>query len=163
MYKVREMMANDWDRVSEIYRQGMDTNLATFESACPTYPKWDEAHFPYGRLVCERTDGGVAGWVALSPFSGRLCYSGVAEVSIYIAAETRHSGVGTMLLNGEVEESEKNGVWTLQSQIMKNNPASLALHKKCGFRVVGYREKIARDPTGEWRDMVLMERRNSMK
>lgn len=162
MYNVRKMREDDWEQVSCIYRQGMETNLATFESVCPTYQKWDQAHFKFGRLVCTDKNDHVVGWVALSPISSRCCFCGVAEVSIYIANEAKHQGVGTLLLNREFEESEKNGIWTLQSQIMMNNIPSLSLHKKCGFREVGYREKIAKDPKNEWRDMVLMEHRNTI-
>jgi phosphinothricin acetyltransferase len=160
MTKIREFQADDWDGVCRIYGQGMDSNLATFESVIPAYSKWDAGHLPFGRLVAER-DGGVVGWVALSPISARRCFCGVAEVSIYIANEAKHCGIGTMLLTGEIDVSERNGLWTLQSVVMRNNEPSLALHRKCGFRVVGVREKIALDPHGDWRDTVLLERRSS--
>ncbi len=161
MWNVREMRRDDWNAVAAIYLQGMETRLATFETVCPPYEKWDRAHLPFGRFVCE--DGGrIGGWVALSPTSARACFSGVAEVSIYIADGVRRQGVGTLLLRKAIESSEKNGVWTLQSSIMRNNAPSLSLHAKCGFRAVGYREKIARDGLGHWRDTVLMERRSPL-
>lgn len=160
MALLRKLKASDWDEVCRIYRQGMDTNLATFESKIPSYEKWDSGHFPFGRLVAEQ-DGRLAGWIALSPVSARTCFRGVAEVSIYVADDTKGSGIGTHLLNAEIGESEQNGIWTLQSVVMRNNRPSLALHSKCGFRVVGVREKIARDPAGCWRDTVLLERRSS--
>ncbi len=160
MALLRKFEVSDWDEVCRIYRQGMDTNLATFESEIPSYEKWDRGHFPFGRLVAEE-NGRVSGWVALSPVSARACFCGVAEVSIYVANEIKGSGVGSLLLQAEIEESEQNGIWTLQSAVMRNNGPSLALHGKCGFRVVGIREKIARDPAGCWRDTVLLERRSS--
>lgn len=157
---LREFQLGDWNELCRIYRQGMDSNLATFESEIPSYEKWDAGHLPFGRLIAEQ-NGKVAGWVALSPISARSCFHGVAEVSIYVAREAKQCGLGTMLLNGVIDVSEQNGLWTLQSVVMRNNEPSLALHRKCGFRVVGIREKIARDPLGEWRDTVLLERRSS--
>lgn len=161
MEELRIFQESDWGEVCRIYRQGMDTNLATFESSVPPYEKWDANHLPFGRLVAE-SDGRVAGWVALSPVSARSCFRGVAEVSIYVADEAKNRGVGTLLLSGVIGASERGGVWTLQSAVMRNNEASLALHRKCGFRVVGMREKMARDPHGAWRDTVLLERRSSL-
>lgn len=161
MPTIRKFREDDWEDVCRIYRQGMDTNLATFESEVPLYPKWDAGHLPFGRIVAEH-EGKVVGWVALSPVSTRRCFTGIAEVSIYIANDAKRHGAGRMLLNGVIEASEQNGVWTLQSCIMRNNEPSLALHQKCGFRVVGVREKMARDPRGQWRDTVLMERRSSL-
>lgn len=161
MMTLRTFQPADWDEVCRIYRQGMDSNLATFESEIPPYSKWDAGHLPFGRLVAV-DDGKVAGWVMLSPFSARRCFTGVAEVSIYIADEAKRCGAGSLLLMGEIAASEQNGVWTLQSGIMSNNAPSLALHRKCGFREIGLREKIARDPHGEWRDMILMERRSAL-
>lgn len=160
MTELREFQTGDWNEVCRIYRQGMESNLATFESEVPSYAKWDAGHLPFGRLVAEEC-GGVVGWVALSPVSARSCFRGVAEVSIYVAEEAKHGGIGTRLLNGVIDASQQNGLWTLQSVVMRNNEPSLALHRKCGFRVVGIREKIARDPCGNWRDTVLLERRSS--
>lgn len=160
MLSVREMRENDWPEVCRIYRQGMETNLATFEKEIPPYDVWNRNHLPFGRLVCEY-ENKTAGWTALTPFSGRRCFSGVAEVSIYISNGCKRMGVGTRLLFDLIEDAERNGIWMLQSQIMLNNEPSLALHRKCGFREVGYREKIAKDPRGNWRDMVLMEYRSS--
>jgi phosphinothricin acetyltransferase len=160
MPTIRKFREDDWEAVCRIYRQGMETNLATFESEIPPYSRWNAGHLPFGRLVAEQ-GGSVIGWVALSPSSSRRCFAGVAEVSIYVADGAKHCGAGMTLLNGVIEVSEQNGIWTLQSSIMRNNEPSLSLHKKCGFRVVGIREKIARDPLGQWRDTVLMERRSS--
>lgn len=161
MITVRKMENGDWPDVCRIYRQGMETNLATFEKEIPPYDVWNKTHLPFGRFICEY-ENKIAGWTALSPFSGRCCFTGVAEVSIYIADGCKRMGIGTQLMRKLIQNSEHNGIWTLQSQIMKNNEPSLALHRKCGFRDVGYREKIAKDPHGNWRDMVLMERRSSL-
>lgn len=161
MIAVREMEKRDWPEVCRIYRQGMETNLATFEKEIPPYDVWDKTHLPFGRLICEDEDK-IAGWTALTPFSGRSCFAGVAEVSIYISNGYKHTGIGTRLMRELIGSSEQHGIWTLQSQIMRNNEPSLALHLKCGFRNVGYREKIAKDPLGNWRDMVLMERRSGL-
>lgn len=159
MEGIRPMLESDWERVAEIYREGIETNLSTFETACPEYAAWDAAHRRTGRLVCER-DGRVLGWVALSPVSGRCAYQGVAEVSIYVADEAKRTGIGAALLNAVIEASEGEGIWTLQSVVMEENGASIALHRKCGFRVIGTREKIARDRYGAWRNTVLLERRS---
>lgn len=159
MVEARKWGEEDWKAICRIYRQGMDTNLATFEAVIPPYEKWDESHLQFGRFAAVH-GGQVVGWVALSPTSRRKCFSGVAELSIYIANEAKHMGVGTLLLNQEIADSQQHGIWTLQAGIMRNNAPSLALHRKCGFREVGVREKIARDPFGNWRDMVLMEWRN---
>lgn len=154
------MQESDWDRVAEIYRQGIESNCSTFETKCPEYAAWNAAHLEICRLVCE-DDGTVSGWAALSPTSGRAVYRGVAEVSIYVAEKAKHSGVGTALLTRMIRESERAGIWTLQSGIFAVNHASLALHRKCGFRMVGVREKIARNRFGMWQDTVLMERRSA--
>lgn len=153
------MTGDDWPHVAEIYRQGIATNLATFQSECPVYEEWNRAHRQDCRLVLME-GGQIAGWAALSPTSARACYSGVAEVSIYLDEKQRGRGLGTMLLRALVASAEERGCWMLQSGIMRDNPASIRLHEKCGFRMVGYREKIARDRFGSWRDTVLMERRS---
>ncbi len=155
---VRPMLEGDWPDVARIYQEGMDTNLATFQTECPSWEEWDASHRTDCRLVIERD--GVAGWCALSPVSSRCVYAGVAEVSIYIGAEARGLGAGKTLLTALIECSEREGYWTLQSGILENNEASVALHKSCGFRVVGYREKIGQDRFGVWRNTLLMERRS---
>ena len=110
-------------------------------------------------MVVEDEDG-ICGWVALSPVSSRCVYAGVCEVSVYVSKVARAKGVGTLLLDTVIAESEKQGIWTLQSGIMQNNNASIHLHEKCGFRMVGYRERIGKDHNGIWRNTVLMERRS---
>lgn len=155
---IREMEPSDWDDVARIYTEGIQTGSATFESVCPTWEKWNAAHLRPCRLVAEES-AAAAGWAALTPVSSRCVYEGVAEVSIYIAADRRGSGVGLALLRALVDASGKAGFWTLQSSIFEGNTASLRLHRACGFRTVGLRERIARDRDGVWRNIVLMERR----
>lgn len=155
---IREMEPSDWDAVARIYTEGLQTGGATFESVCPPWEKWNAAHLGPCRLVAEEADA-VTGWAALTPVSSRCVYEGVAEASIYIAAENRCAGVGRALLRALIEASEKAGFWTLQSTIFEGNEASLRLHRACGFRTVGLRERIARDRDGVWRNIILMERR----
>lgn len=157
--EIREMQHTDWAFVAEIYQQGMDTNLATFQSECPTYEQWDQSHLKACRLIIA-ADGIIAGWAALSPVSSRCVYSGVAEVSIYVSTDARGKGFGKQLLAALISTSERHGVWTLQSGIMQDNLASIRLHETCGFRMVGYRERIGRDRFGVWRNTVLMEHRS---
>lgn len=157
---IRPMSEQDWPDVAEIYRQGIATGKATFQSGIPEYEDWNASHLPVCRFVAI-VDGKVAGWVTLSGVSRRCVYSGVAEVSVYIAESSRKNGAGKKLLDYLLDESEKAGFWTLQSGIMEDNIASIRLHEKCGFRQVGYREKIGKDISGHWRSTVLMERRSS--
>ena len=160
MISIRSMEKQDWPSVSAIYQEGMDTNLATFQTQCPPYEAWDAGHLKGCRLVAVDPDGAVAGWAALSPVSSRCVYAGVAEISIYIAMVQRGKGIGTALLDALASASEKEGIWTLQSGIMADNAASIRLHEKNGYRMIGYREKVGCDRNGVWRDTVLMERRS---
>ena len=152
------MQPGDWGKVSGIYQEGIDTKLATFETEVPTWERWDAAHLPDARLLA-KLDGKIVGWAALSPVSARPAYAGVAEVSLYVAQEARGRGVGKRLLGALVEESERIGLWTLQAVTLEENTGSIALHKRCGFREVGVRERIAQ-LDGVWRDTVLLERRS---
>ena len=158
-YQIRKMQMDDWPEVKQIYQQGIDTNLATFQVECPTRREWDEAHLKDCRLIIAEGVK-ILGWAALSRVSSRSVYAGVAEVSIYIDSEYRGRGIGKKLLHELVCCSERNGFWMLQASIMRENTASIRLHKSCGFRIVGYREKIGRDRFGTWRDTILMERRS---
>lgn len=160
MITIRSMRETDWPSVADIYQQGISTNLATFQRDCPTYEEWDRAHLKTCRLVILK-DEGVVGWATLAAVSSRCVYAGVAEVSIYLHNDYHGHGLGAQLLNALIAASEREGFWTLQSGIMQNNTASIRLHEKCGFRLVGYRERIARDHLGAWRNTVLMERRSS--
>lgn len=159
-YQIRTMSETDWPEVSRIYRQGMGTNLATFQSECPTWDEWDASHLKASRLVVTES-GKALGWAALTAVSGRCVYAGVAEVSIYIGQDYRGHGTGRALLLELIRRSEENGFWTLQSGIMQDNTASIRLHESCGFRLVGCREKIGRDRFGAWRNTVLMEKRSA--
>ena len=148
----------DWDDVARIYAEGIATRLATFETEVPSWQAWDRAHLPGHRFMA-REDGRAAGWAALAPVSSRCVYAGVAEVSVYVAAAARGRGVGTALLSALVASSETGGVWTLEAGILPENEASVRMHGRCGFRVVGRRERLGR-MDGEWRDVLLLERRS---
>ena len=152
------MTHDDWPQVRAIYEEGIATRQATFERDAPSWEQWDAAHLSSCRLVA-RAEEGVLGWAALSPVSGRRCYSGVAEVSVYVRASAQGRGVGSALLRRLVTDSEAEGIWTLQGATFPDNTASLRLQARFGFRVVGRRERIAR-MDGAWRDTVLTERRS---
>ena len=153
------MAPPDWPAVRAIYLEGIATGNATFETEAPQWESWDAAHTAVCRLVAETADA-VVGFAALSPVSVRKVYSGVAEVSVYVSSRARGSGVGGALLRELVRASETAGFWTLQAGIFPENHASLRLHEKCGFRVLGVREKVGR-LAGRWRDVVLLERRSA--
>jgi phosphinothricin acetyltransferase len=159
--RIEPMKADDWPAVRAIYLEGIATGLATFEQQAPDWEVWDASHRPDCRLVARDADGTVLGWVALSRYSSRAVYAGVAEVSVYVAAAARGRGVGADLMKALMEAAETAGIWTLQAGVFSDNPASLALHQRFGFRSVGLRERIGRDVTGRWRDVVLLERRSS--
>jgi phosphinothricin acetyltransferase len=155
---VEPMRASDWPAVAGIYQQGIDTGDATFETRVPSWEAWDAGHLNAARLVA-REEGRVVGWAALSPVSDRCVYGGVAEVSVYVAGAARGRGIGRRLLEALALASEEAGIWTLQAGIFPENEASLAIHRSCGFRVVGRRERLGR-LAGEWRDVILLERRS---
>jgi L-amino acid N-acyltransferase YncA len=155
--EIRAMRADDWPAVQAIYEQGIATRQATFETAAPPWQAWDAGHLAEPRLVAER-EGEVIGWAALSPVSRRPCYAGVVEESVYVDENARGQGVGRALLERLCADAEAVGIWTIQTSIFPENVASIELHKRCGFRVVGTRERIAQ-LDGVWRDTVLMERR----
>jgi L-amino acid N-acyltransferase YncA len=157
-FDVRAMRSEDWPAVRNIYSEGIATGNATFETEIPEWAKWDQRHLQDCRLVAQAGER-ILGWAALSPVSSRRVYSGVAEVSVYVAAETRGRGVGKMLLQSLVTQSERCGMWTLQAGIFSENAASIALHKSCGFREVGLRRKLGQRG-GIWRDVLLLERRS---
>lgn len=154
------MEAAAWPAVRAIYAEGIATGNATFETEVPPWAAWDAAHLPHCRLVAVAGER-LFGWAALSPVSGRCVYAGVAEVSIYVAADSRGRGVGKALLRALITASEQAGIWTLQAGIFPENGASLALHRACGFRRVGVRERIG-ELAGVWRDVVLLERRSTV-
>ena len=152
------MGADDWPVVRAIYEEGIATGHATFQSSAPSWEEWDAGHLPQCRLVVARADA-VVGWAALSAVSSRCVYEGVAEVSVYVGATARGAGAGRRLLAALIAESERHGIWTLQAGIFPENVASVAVHKRCGFRIVGRREKLGQ-MNGQWRDVLLLERRS---
>ena len=155
--ELRLLTADDWAAVAEIYWDGMRDGLATFETEVPTWKAWDAAHLTEHRLVADQL-GEVVGWAALSPASTRRCYAGVVENSVYVARHAQGRGIGRGLLERLIADAKAAGLWTIQTSIFPENRASLALHERCGFRVVGVRERIAKRD-GSWRDTVLLELR----
>lgn len=155
--QIREMHHSDWESVKAIYKLGIESGDATFETDVPAWEAWDNGKLPYGRLVAE-IDGRTAGWVALSPYSSRQVYKGVMEVGIYVDSRFQGNGVGSALLEAVLDVCLKEGVWTVQAGIFPENTASLSLHEKFGFRIVGRRERLAQ-LNGEWRDVMLLEKR----
>lgn len=168
--RIVPMRPEDWDEVRRIYQEGIATGHATFETTAPAWNAWDAAHLPEPRLVArpgsgrssggERpSEGGLLGWAALSRVSDRCVYAGVAEVSVYVGVAARGRGVGRALLEALIDGSERQGIWTLQAGIFPDNAASIELHRRCGFREIGRREKLGK-LGGVWRDVLLLERRS---
>jgi phosphinothricin acetyltransferase len=155
---IAALSPEDWNDVRRIYVEGIATGNATFETEPPAWEAWDGSHRADSRLVA-RSGGRFVGWAALSKVSERCAYGGVAEVSVYVAADARGRGVGRRLLEELVRSSEEAGVWTLQAGIFPENVASIALHERCGFRLVGVRERLGK-LRGAWRDVALLERRS---
>jgi L-amino acid N-acyltransferase YncA len=157
-YAIRGMTDGDAEEVLRIYQAGLDGGEASFETTAPTWEAFDS-----GRLVPHRyvavADEGVVGWVAVTPVSSRPVYAGVVEHSVYVAADAQGHGIGGALLETLIASTEAAGIWTIQSSIFPENGASLALHRRAGFRVVGTRQRIARHH-GRWRDTVFLERRS---
>lgn len=160
--EIRALTDTDWESVRSIYLDGIATGKATFETIAPTWEGWNANHLPFARLVATLplTDQ-VRGWAALSAVSRRAVYAGVAEVSVYVAADARGLGIGKELMGRLIAESERNGIWTLQAGIFPENAASIVLHKTFGFKVVGIRARIGK-LNGRWRDTVLLERRSQI-
>jgi L-amino acid N-acyltransferase YncA len=156
--EIDKLLEDDWESVRRIYLEGIATGNATFETEAPNWDSWNSTHLTTPRLVARRLDE-IIGWAALSPVSRRLVYAGVAEVSVYVATNAQGIGVGRQLLMALIEEAERSGFWTLQAGIFPENVVSISLHRSCGFREVGRRERIGK--LGEvWRDVILMERRS---
>ena len=155
-----EISEENYPEVARIYGEGLQTGTATFETTIPNWEKWDAGHLPFGRIIAVE-DNNYLGWAALSPVSSRCVYGGVAEVSVYVAETARGKGAGAFLLKNLIEISEANNIWTLQSGIFRDNVASHKLHIKCGFREVGYKEKVGQ-LHGVWKDNVLLERRSKV-
>jgi len=158
-FRIEVMQTDDWPDVCAIYEEGLATGVGSFEIAAPSWEQWNRARLPHSRLVARENT--VVGWAALSAVSQRACYAGVAEVGIYVAAAARGRGVGRALLEAVIESAESHGIWTLQGATIAENAASLALQARCGFRIVGRRERIAKRD-GVWHDTILTERRSKM-
>jgi L-amino acid N-acyltransferase YncA len=155
---VEPLLPEHWDAVARIYAEGIATGNATFETHVPEWDVWDRAHLETLRLVALR-EGQVVGWAALSPVSERCVYAGVAEESVYVAAEARGRGIGQELLQELIQRSEQAGIWTIQTGIFPENQQSLRLHERVGFRVIGVRQRLGqRDEV--WRDVIFLERRS---
>ena len=153
------MLASQAPQILEIYRHGIESGMATFETEVPPWEGFEKKYLPHSRIVAV-VDDQLVGWAAISSFSSRECYKGVAEVSVYVHAIFQRQGIGRELLRSLIAESEKNGIWSLQSVIHEENRASIHLHEQCGFRYIGYRERIAQ-LDGIWRTTVLMEKRSN--
>ncbi|MFK7813367.1 MAG: N-acetyltransferase family protein [Maribacter sp.] len=154
----RELKNTDWESVSRIYQEGLDTGNATFETNIPNWEAWHSEHIEKCRIIAE-IDHKIVGWAALSPVSSRCVYGGVAEVSVYVSSIFSGQKIGTNLLKRLITESETNGIWTLQAGIFPENKGSIIIHERLGFRLVGYREKIGK-MNEVWRDTVLLEKRS---
>jgi phosphinothricin acetyltransferase len=155
------MTEADWPQVAAIYEQGIAHHKATFAQEAPSYEVWDAEHHKHTRLVAETPEGILAGWVAIAPSFAREVYNGVAEISIYIHDDYQHQGVGRMLLKAAAEESERNGIWTLEALIFDDNLPSLELFRKCGYTDLGVRPKLGYDEVlKKWRNVAMLERRS---
>jgi L-amino acid N-acyltransferase YncA len=156
------MQEDDWPEVARIYGEGIATGAATFEHTVPTWEQWRSTRTPDLSLVARDGEGAVLGWAALSRISSREVYRGVGQLGIYVDQRHTRRGVGRALLQGLIERSEQLGFWMLQAGIFPENEASIALHRSCGFRLVGMRERLGRTIDGRWRDVALYERRSSL-
>lgn len=155
---ITKIEAHHYPQIAAIYLEGIATGNATFQTEAPDWDTWDKNHLLHSRLAAFVVNE-MAGWAALSPVSSRCVYAGVAEVSIYIADKYRGKGIGKILFSQLIKESEDNGLWTLQSGIFPENIGSIKLHEACGFRQVGYKEKIGK-MNGIWRNNIILERRS---
>lgn len=158
---IESMTDADGPAVLEIYGQGIASGVATFDTAIPEWRAWTASHRRDCRFVA-RIDGRVVGWTAVARYSSRDVYAGVVWESVYVADAARGRGVGAALLAALIPATEAAGIWTLIAGVQANNPASLSLHERAGFRRLGVQERVGRDPTGQWRDVVLFERRSGI-
>jgi len=155
------MLSTDYTSVSRIFTQGIETGNATYDTSAAVWEDWDSKHLMHARWVVKSVgDDSVLGWAALSPVSSRIVFSGVAELSIYVDTDYLGKGMGNVLMDAVIASSEENGIWMLQSGIFPENQASIGMHEKFGFRLVGRRERIGKMANGIWRDIVLLERRS---
>jgi L-amino acid N-acyltransferase YncA len=157
--EIRALTRADWPRVEAIYAEGIATGNATFDTEPPSWEEFDAARLPEHRFVAVE-NGEVVGWIAVSPTSARKCYAGVVENSVYVAEAARGRGVGRALMDALLASTDAAGIWTIETGVFPENRATLALHERAGFRVVGRRERIAQ-LDGVWRDTLLLERRSA--
>ncbi len=156
---IRPLEARDAGEVLAVYQAGLDTGQASFETVTPTWEAFDAGKLPGHRFVAVGASGQILGWVAVSPVSARRVYAGVVEHSVYVRPDCHRRGIGAVLLQALIVSTEAAGIWTIQSSIFPENAGSFRLHQRAGFRVVGRRERIARQH-GQWRDTLLIERRS---
>jgi L-amino acid N-acyltransferase YncA len=156
--EIRELREEDWPAVREIFEQGIATKNATFETEAPSWESWDRSQLDGHRYVAAEQER-VVGWVAAHPVSSRPCYAGVVEHSVYVHDDWQGKGIGRALLERLFESTEAGGIWTIQPGVFPENEASLKLHERCGFRVVGTQERLGK-LDGVWRDVVVLERRS---
>lgn len=159
-FTIREMKPSDWPDVADVFVDGIGSGEATLETGVPEWDTWDAGHIKSCRLVAE-LESDVVAWAALAPTSLREVYRGVAETSVYVGERARGKGIGSTLMARLVECSEQHGFWTLQAGIFPENEASLRLHQRHGFRIVGTRERMGAS-NGRWRDVLLLERRSAI-
>lgn len=157
---IEPLQHSHWEKVKEIYESGISTGTATFETTAPSWDKWDESHLAFARFVAI-VNSEVVAWAALSPVSNRCVYGGVAEVSVYVAENHKGKGIGKLLLENLIAESEQNSIWTLQAGIFTENIGSVKLHENAGFRIIGYRERIGK-LNGIWKDNYILEKRSKV-
>lgn len=157
---IKPMLQEHWEQVKQIYESGIATGIATYETTAPSWEKWNNGHLAFARLVA-LDNNKVLGWAALSPVSSRCVYCGVAELSVYVADTYKGKGIGKLLLQNLITESENNGIWTLQAGIFTENIASVKLHESVGFRIIGHREKIGK-LKDKWKDNYILERRSKI-
>ena len=158
MITITTMLPQHWDAVKIIYEEGIVTGNATFQTAAPTWQEWDIAHIKTCRIIATENNE-ILGWAALTAVSSKCVYAGVAEVSVYVTTNARGKNIGSLLLQELINQSEQNGIWTLQAGVFPENKASISIHEKNGFRNIGHREKIGK-MGNVWRDTILLERRS---
>lgn len=158
--KFVKITEENYNQVAQIYKEGLATNIATFETKVPNWETWNFKYLHFGRIALVKNEL-VLAWASLSSVSNREVYKGVAEVSLYVKADARGNGLGKKALLELIKVSEQNSIWSLQASIFKENEISIHIHKKCGFRVIGYKEKIAK-LNRVWKDNIILERRSNL-
>jgi L-amino acid N-acyltransferase YncA len=155
---IEALRPDHWPAVARVYEDGIATRNATFETEVPTWDAWDSSHLPEHRFVA-LCDGEVVGWTAVSPVSGRCCYAGVVENSVYVAESARGQGVGRRLLEELIASTEAAGIWTIEAGMFPENEGSIRLHQAAGFETVGTHKRRGK-LDGVWRDVLMLERRS---